>query len=65
MLLSPQVERILGWKPEEIPDFTAWHGLVHPDDLPRCAEIWGVDTHDCRVYVLQLDPDKADRKALE
>ncbi len=27
--------------------------------------IWGVDTHDCRVYVLRLDPDKADRKALE
>jgi two-component system cell cycle sensor histidine kinase/response regulator CckA len=38
--LSPQVERILGWRPEEIPNFAAWHALVHPDDLPGCLEVW-------------------------
>ncbi len=40
LLLSPPVERILGWKPADIPDFDAWHALVHPDDLPMCMEVW-------------------------
>ena len=40
LALSPQVERILGWTPAEIPDFATWHSLVHPADLARCMEIW-------------------------
>ncbi len=38
--LSPQIERILGWRAEEVPDFEAWHALVHPDDLAACLAAW-------------------------
>ena len=38
--LSPQVGRVLGWAPEQIPDFETWHSLVHPDDRPRCMAVW-------------------------
>jgi len=27
--------------------------------------IWGIDTHDCRVYALQLNPKDATIKVLE
>ncbi|MFN8631106.1 MAG: PAS domain S-box protein [Chloroflexota bacterium] len=41
--LSPQIERILGWRPDQVPDFETWHSLVHPDDIERCMEIWSVE----------------------
>ncbi len=41
--LSPQVERILGWRPDQVPDFAAWRALIHPDDLAACVEVWDQD----------------------
>ncbi len=37
---SPQTERILGYRPEELPLSEDWEALVHPDDLDRCREAW-------------------------
>ena len=39
-ILSPQAERILGYRCEEIAPFPAWRAATHPDDLPRCRAAW-------------------------
>ena len=38
--LSPQVERLLGYRPEDVAPYGVWESLVHPDDLPRCRVAW-------------------------
>jgi two-component system cell cycle sensor histidine kinase/response regulator CckA len=40
VLHSPQIERILGYRPEALTDNDAWDALVHPDDLPTCLAAW-------------------------
>ena len=37
---SPQIERILGYRPEEVADNEAWDRIVHPDDVARCEQAW-------------------------
>jgi len=40
VLQSPQVERILGYRPDELSTEAAWFDLIHPDDLERCRAVW-------------------------
>ncbi|MEI7743910.1 MAG: PAS domain S-box protein, partial [Chloroflexota bacterium] len=40
VIVSPQVERILGYPPEMLTTFEAWDTLIHPDDLDRCNAAW-------------------------
>jgi PAS domain S-box-containing protein len=44
VMLSPQTERILGFRPDELTPFEAWEARVHPDDLARCAVFWRDET---------------------
>lgn len=37
---SPQTERILGYRPDELPTSESWEALVHPDDIERCRAAW-------------------------
>lgn len=39
-VLSPQVERILGYPPEELAPFGSWRALIHPDDISRTLAVW-------------------------
>ncbi len=38
--LSPSVERVLGWKPEELVGHSAFE-LLYPDDVPRLMAVFG------------------------
>jgi PAS domain S-box-containing protein len=40
VIQSPQIQRILGYRPEELTDNLAWDDLVHPDDLDTCVRAW-------------------------
>jgi len=40
LVLSPQVERILGYKPTSLASYANWHAITHPDDLPACIAAW-------------------------
>lgn len=41
VIQSPQISRILGYRPEDLTDNVRWDELVHPDDLARCMAAWG------------------------
>jgi PAS domain S-box-containing protein len=50
VILSPQVERILGYRPDELTDPAGWRALVHPDDLESSwaalrspSESWAIE----------------------
>ncbi len=36
--ISPQVERYLGYRPEEFPDLDTWGAIIHPDDRAAVLE---------------------------
>lgn len=38
--ISPQVEQLTGYSPEEFDDPTLWDRLVHPDDRARVLQEW-------------------------
>ena len=40
VVVSPQIEQILGWQPSAVTDLGGWRALVHPDDLPACVAAW-------------------------
>lgn len=39
-MVTPQVERILGIRPDEAGDWRIWRGLVHPEDRSAAATVW-------------------------
>jgi PAS domain S-box-containing protein len=43
LMLGGSLERILGYRPEQLRDNAAWNALIHPDDLPACLSYWEGD----------------------
>jgi PAS domain S-box-containing protein len=40
LYISPQVQSLTGYQPEELCDLHAWAGMIHPDDAPAVERTW-------------------------
>ena len=55
--LSPQVERLLGYRPEDVAPYERWESLIHPDDHALCRAAWDApdDVWDMEYRVRHAD----------
>jgi PAS domain S-box-containing protein len=54
---SDQLERILGYAPDDFDRFDQWNAIVHPGDLPACRAVWDAEP---ATWVLEYRVRRAD-----